>query len=163
MTRFLFFLILVLTTSACELRVREPSGEEKNQIVNEVLALTNEIRLAAESADAEGLFRYHSDAPDAAHIIDGKQFTRGQMISNYRNVYASVESQSINIGDPVVKVLSPELVLVVSQGNFTSNATSGSSLSGGIAWTYLWKKQNEAWTLLHAHQSFPGPISRADQ
>ncbi|MFK7847649.1 MAG: nuclear transport factor 2 family protein [Rhodothermales bacterium] len=163
MTRFLFFLILVLTTSACELRVREPSGEEKSQIVNEVLALTNEIRLAAESADAEGLFRYHSDAPDAAHIIDGKQFTRGQMISNYRNVYASVESQSINIGDPVVKVLSPELVLVVSQGNFTSNATSGSSLSGGIAWTYLWKKQNEAWTLLHAHQSFPGPISRADQ
>ncbi len=142
--------------------MREPSGEEKNQMINEVLALTNEIRAAAETADADGLFRYHSDAPDAAHIIDGKRYIRSQMVQNYREVYAGVANQAINLGSPLVKVLSPNLVLVVSQGDFTSNSKSGSSLSGGVAWTYLWQRENETWTLLHAHQSFPGPISRGD-
>lgn len=161
--RSVLLLICVLLASACEFRVREPSGEEKNQIVSEVLALTNEIRAAAEAADADGLFRHHSDAADAAHIIDGKRFSRGQMVNNYRDVYAGVASQQINIGDPMVKVISPDLVLVVSQGTFTSNSKSGGALSGGVAWTYLWQKQNEAWVLLHAHQSFPGPISPLGQ
>ena len=141
--------------------MREPSGEEKDQIVREVMALTNEIKAAAEAANADGLFRYHSNAEDAAHIIDGKRFTRSQMVTNYRNLYAGVANQKINFGEPLIKVLSPDLVLIVSQGNFTSNAKSGSSLSGDVAWTYLWKKHNDTWTLLHAHQSFPGPISRA--
>ncbi|MEM8484239.1 MAG: nuclear transport factor 2 family protein [Bacteroidota bacterium] len=163
MTRFVCFLALMVFLSACTLRVREPSGEEKNQLTSEVLALTNEIRFAAENADADGLFRYHSDALDAAHIIDGKRFIRSQMVNNYRSVYASVASQEINIGEPVVKVLTPDLVLVVSEGNFTTNSKSGSSLSGGVAWTYLWQKKKDGWELLHAHQSFPGPISRAGQ
>ncbi len=161
--RITLLILCLILASACELRVREPSGEEKNQMISEVLALTNEIRAAAEIADADGLFRYHSDEADAAHIIDGKRFTRSQMVNNYRNVYAGVESQQINIGDPVVKVLTPELVLVVSQGDFTTRSKSGSSLSGDVAWTYLWQKQNDVWILLHAHQSFPGPISRSGQ
>lgn len=153
----------MVLVSACTLRVREPSGEEKNQLTSEVLALTNEIKLAAEAADADGLFRYHSDALDAAHIIDGKRYIRSQMVNNYRDVYASVASQEINTGEPIVKVLTPDLVLVVSEGSFTTNAKSGSSLSGGVAWTYLWQKKKDGWVLLHAHQSFPGPISRAGQ
>ncbi len=161
MTRFVLLLLLLFAINACTLRVKEPTGEERNKIISEVLALTNEIRAAAEAADAEGLFKYHSDAPDAAHIIDGKVFTRGQMIANYRDVYAGVANQEINIGNPSVKILSPTLVLVVSQGSFKTNSRSGSSLSGGVAWTYLWQKQGESWVLLHAHQSFPGPISRA--
>ena len=162
MTRIILFLILITLTTACTLRVREPSGEEKNQIVSEVLALTNEIKAAAEAADADGLFRYHSDAIDAAHIIDGKRFVRSQMVTNYKDLYAGVANQEINLGAPLVKVLSTDLVLVVSQGTFTSNSKNGSALSGGVAWTYLWQKHNDIWTLLHAHQSFPGPISPSE-
>ena len=154
---------MMMFANACTFRVREPSPEERDLIITEVLARTNEIRAAAEAADADGLFRYHSDAPDAVHIIDGRQFTRSQMVANYRDVYAGVASQVINIGSPVVKVLSPDLVLVVSQGDFKTNSKSGGSLAGDVAWTYLWQKQNDAWTLIHAHQSFPGPISRAEQ
>ena len=153
---------MLLFANACTLRVKEPSNEEKNQIIGEVLALTNEIRAAAEAANAEGLFQYHSNAPDAMHIIDGKQYTRGQMVANYRDVYAGVASQEINLGNPTVKLISPDLVLVVSQGDFKTNSRSGTSLAGGVAWTYLWQKQTDTWVLLHAHQSFPGPISRAD-
>ena len=163
MMRFVMLLTLVVMANACTLRVREPSGEEKIKIIAEVMARTNEIRAAAEAADAEGLFRYHSDATDAAHIIDGKRYVRSQLVTNYKNLYAGVASQEINLGDPLIKVLSPDLVLVVSEGVFTSTSKSGSTISGGVAWTYLWQKHNDTWTLLHAHQSFPGPISRAGQ
>lgn len=163
MARLAIVLILVFLSQACTLRVREPSNEEKDQLINEILVLTDEIRAAAEAADADGLFKYHSDAPDAAHIIDGRRFIRGQMVANYRNVYAGVASQQINIGNPLVTILAPDLVLVVSQGDFTTRSKSGGALSGDVAWTYLWQKKNNAWTLLHAHQSFPGPISRSGQ
>ena len=141
MARLVTLLFLVVLAQACTLRVREPSSEEKNQLINEVLVLTDEIRAAAEAADADGLFRYHSDAPDAAHIIDGKRFVRSEMVSNYRGVYAGVASQQINIGNPSVKILAPDLVLVVSQGDFTTRSKSGGALSGDVAWTYLWQKK----------------------
>lgn len=159
MKRITILLSVLLLANACTLRVNEPSGEEKSKIIGEVLELTNQIRLAAESANADGLFLHHSDAPDAAHIIDGKRYAKSQMISNYRGVYAGVDNQQINLGNPVVKVLSSDLVLVASQGDFTSKSKSGGSLSGDVAWTYLWQKQQNTWVLIHAHQSFSGPIS----
>ncbi len=69
--------------------------------------------------------------------------------------------QEINIGDPTITFFSSDLVLVTSQGRFTSTSKSGSVLSGDVAWTYLWQRQNGAWLLAHAHQSFPGPIARS--
>jgi ketosteroid isomerase-like protein len=78
-------------------------------------------------------------------------------------VYNGVAKQEINIGSPTVRFFSPDLVLVTSQGRFTSTSQSGAVLSGDVSWTYLWERQNGVWSLAHAHQSFPGPIARSGQ
>ena len=161
MTRYFSIFLLLTTLSACTLRVNEPSPEERAQITNEIMALTSEIRAAAERADADGLFHHHSAAPNAYHINDGKVFTRNDLLSQYRDTYAGVARQEINIGSPNVTILNNDLVLVTSQGRFTSTSKSGSNISGDVAWTYLWKRENGVWTLVHAHQSFAGPIAPA--
>ena len=158
----ILFAVLAMCLSACTLRVNEPSPEERAQITNEIMALIGEIRAAAERADADGLLLHHSDAPNAYHINDGKIFTRADLLAHYRNVYSGVSGQEINIGNPTINILNKDLVLVTSQGRFTSTSTSGSSISGDVAWTYLWKRDAGVWTLLHAHQSFAGPIARAN-
>ena len=162
MNRFPFLLILLsLSLSACTLRVNEPSQDERVQITNEILALTSEIRAAAERADADGLFQHHSAEPNAFHINDGRLYTKNDLLNQYRQTYAGVARQEINIGSPTVNILNNDLVLVTSQGRFTSTSKSGSSISGDVAWTYLWQREAGIWTLLHAHQSFAGPIAPA--
>ncbi len=161
--RLVYLFILLTTVNACTFQVREPSGEEKAQITNEVLALTNEIRAAAERADADGLLQYHSETSNATHINDGTRYTKNDLLAHYRDVYTGVAKQEINIGNPSVTIFSENLALVTSQGRFTSTSKSGSRLSGDVAWTYLWQKKNGTWMLMHAHQSFPGPIARSGQ
>lgn len=159
--RFLLLVFFASTLSACTLRVGEPSPEERTQITNEIMALTSEIRAAAERADAESLFRHHSAAQNAFHINDGKVYTRADLLTHYRDVYTGVARQEINIGNPSITIFNKDLVLITSQGRFTSTSKSGSNLSGDVAWTYLWKRENGIWTLNHAHQSFAGPIGRS--
>lgn len=161
--RLVCLFVLLTAINACTFKVREPSGEEKAQITNELIALTNEIRAAAERADAEGLLQYHSETSNATHINDGTRYTKNDLLAHYQNVYTGVAKQEINIGNPTVTIFSEHLALVTSQGRFTSTSKSGSSISGDVAWTYLWQKNNGIWELIHAHQSFPGPIARSGQ
>lgn len=161
MTRTVLFFLVLILCSACELRVRQPTAEEKIQIETEIMTLTNQVLSAAEQADALGLFRYHSNATEFIHINNGARFTKGELVTNYQEVYSGVEKQEINIGQPVISILSKDHVLVASQGTFKTFLKSGGTLSGDIAWTYVWERnrQQEGWRLLHAHQSFPGPIA----
>ena len=162
MVRLVTCAFLLVACSSCTLRVRQPSESEKSQITAEILALTRQVQAAAERADAAGLFMYHSDASEYIHIHNGVRYTRDELVANYQGIYRDVEKQEIDIGDPVISILSQDLVLVASQGTFKTTMKSGAFLNGDIAWTYLWKRDNESWKLLHAHQSFPGPIGRAD-
>ncbi len=156
-----FSVVLLGSCTSCTLRVREPSAERSSEIREEVLELTQQIQAAAERADPEGLFLYHSGSPETMHIHNGVRYSKDELIANYRSIYQNVEKQEINFGTPVVSVLSENLVLVASQGTFQTTMVSGATLSGEVAWTYLWQRQGEAWMLLHAHQSFPGPIGRS--
>ena len=159
MTRIPYFLLLLILISACELRVRQPTPEERSEIEDEIMALTNEVLMAAERADALGLFKYHSSETDFVHIHNGARHTRRELVDNYQDVYSGVEKQEIDIGQPVISVLSKDVVVVASQGTFKTFLKSGGSLSGDIAWTYVWERDRtiDSWRLLHAHQSFPGP------
>ena len=161
MARFTYFFAFLILCSACELRVRQPTPEERTQIETEIMALTNQVLNAAENADALGLFKYHSNATEFIHIHNGARFTKGELVANYQDVYSGVEKQEIDVGQPMISVLSKDLVLVASQGTFKTFLKSGGSLSGDIAWTYVWERDRErdGWRLLHAHQSFPGPIA----
>ena len=160
MARITYFFAVLVLLSSCQLRVRQPTPEERVQIESEIMALTNEVLTSAEQADALGLFKYHSNDREFVHIHNGARFTRGELVSNYQGVYSGVEKQEIDIGQPVINVLSKDVVLVASQGTFKTYLKSGGTLSGDIAWTYVWERErtSDAWRLLHAHQSFPGPI-----
>lgn len=158
MSRISLLLLVVVFCNACTLRVRQPDPQERELITAEIMALTEQVLAAAERADAQGLFMYHSSGAEFIHINNGERFTREELVAYYQNVYSGVERQEISMGDPAISILSKDAVVVASQGRFKTFRKDGSTLSGDIAWTFLWRRDPNGWKLYHAHQSFPGPI-----
>ena len=137
------------------MRVRQPNDVEREALETLVLNLTHGVLDAAETVDVEAAFRYHSNMPDAVFLIDGKRYTRQELLETYRSIYAGVEHQEINFGEPSVSVVSEHLVIVSSTGRFVTKMKSGGSFARDAAWTYVWVYEGESWNIRHAHQSFP--------
>ncbi len=137
------------------MRVRQPNDAERETLQTMVLSLTRDVLDAAETVNVEAAFRYHSNMPDAVFLIDGKRYTRGELLEVYRGIYAGVEHQEIEFGEPTVSVVSEQLVIVSSTGRFVTKMKSGGSFARDAAWTYVWVHEGESWNIRHAHQSFP--------
>ncbi|MEZ4699740.1 MAG: nuclear transport factor 2 family protein [Rhodothermales bacterium] len=153
----LWLLLFALQGSGCTLRMRQPDEAERNALRETVLSLTREILDAAEQVDVEAAFRYHSALPDAVFLIDGKRYTRRELIEAYQSIYAGVESQDIDFGEPTVTVVSEHMIVVSSTGRFVTRMKSGGSFARDAAWTYVWVNEGETWNIRHVHQSFPRP------
>ena len=63
-----------------------------------------------------GCFSTTGAEPNAFHINDGKLYTKNDLLNQYRQTYAGVARQEINIGSPTVNILNNDLVLVTSPG-----------------------------------------------
>jgi SnoaL-like domain len=148
-------LLIALCATGCTMRVRQPNDAEREAIQTLALNLTRDVLDAAEAVDVEAAFRYHSNMPDAVFLIDGKRYTRQELLVSYRDIYAGVEHQEIDFGEPTVSVVSEHLVIVSSTGRFVTKMKSGGSFARDAAWTYVWVYEGGAWNIRHAHQSFP--------
>lgn len=137
------------------MRMREPSDSERETLAALALGLTREVIAAAEQVNVEAAFRYHSNLPDAVFLVDGRRYTRGELLEAYQGIYAGVESQQIDFGEPVVTVVSEKTVIIASTGRFITKLKSGGSFARDAVWTYVWVHEGEAWNIRHAHQSFP--------
>jgi uncharacterized protein (TIGR02246 family) len=131
---------------------------EKAAVVQTVTSLTKDFVTAASRADLDATFRFFSSDADAAVLNLGTRYTRQAIIELYRPIYASLRGQEIDIGQPVVAVLSPEAAVLSTQGRFTATYRSGAQVSSQFAWTLVWVRRNGQWSVLHAHQSFPEPL-----
>ena len=153
MSRIALLLLVLTVCNACTLRVRQPDPREREQITSEILALTNQVLMAAEQADADRLFALHSTAIEYVHINNGTRLTRDQLVAYYKDVYSEVDRQEIEMGEPAFSILSKDAVIVAWEGQFTTYRNGGSTLTGEIAWTHLWKRTENGWKLFHAHHS----------
>ncbi len=148
-------ILLALLATGCTMRMRQPNDAEREALETLVLSLTRDVLDAAETVDVETAFKYHSHMPDAVFLIDGKRYTRLELVEAYRGIYAGVEHQEIDFGEPTVSVVSEHLVIVSSTGRFVTKMKSGGSFARDAAWTYVWVYEGERWNIRHAHQSFP--------
>lgn len=84
----------------------------------------------------------YSDAPDAAHMINGVWYSLDDFVERYRRLYSTLDGQTAELGEPTVTLLSRDAVVVSTQGPFEARLKDGDSFGGQFTWTLVWVRRN---------------------
>ena len=125
---------------------------ERSTIEREVTAAMDSLLAAAMRRDADAVFGRFAPGP---HADDGALATRDELERVYRPLYASTARLDLRMSRREVRVLSPDVAMVVAEGTFDATGRDGARQQGRNAWTFVWERAPDGWRVLHQHQSSP--------
>lgn len=105
------------------------------------------------------MFTHFSKSPgfriaDGEAVYDDFETAR----STYKDVFARIRSQDVELGSQDVFVLAPDLAAYTGKGSFTSTYKTGETTPRrAFTWTFLWRRENGRWKIVRAHQSLGAP------
>ena len=131
------------------------TSNESQKIVEEILSITEKYNKTWETLDMEKVALFHSDSSFRYYrnmrsgIKSNDDFKK--LMPQYMNF---IKSWKMEISNPVVQVLSENVAVIgfigkaemIDKDNKSSDAGSG-------AYTYIWKKINGEWKIVHIHES----------
>ena len=110
----------------------------------------------AERLDLDKAIASMLDTGKGVFIRDGELImTRQEVYEAYKQAYAGLEKQEIEVGRQNVIVLAPDIAILVGEGRSTSTAKDGRTFSSRGAWTVVYVLRDGEWKVIHAHQSIP--------
>ena len=129
--------------------------KESQQIVEEILSITEKYNKTWETLDMEKVAKFHSDSSFRYYrnirsgIKSNEDFRK--LMPQYMYV---IKSWKMKVSNPEVQVLSENAAVIgfigkaemIDKDNKSSDAGSG-------AYTYIWKKLNGEWKIVHIHES----------
>ena len=151
MKRIMIFAFLLTT---CQLLFAQAVNESQ-KIVEEVLSMTEKYNKTWETLNMEKVSTFHSDS--------SFRYYRNMKLAvssntDFKNLFpqyiSSTKSWKIEVSNPVVQVLDENVAVI----GFTGKAemiTTDNKVSdfGSGAYTYIWKKINGKWKIIHIHES----------
>ncbi|MCF1713272.1 nuclear transport factor 2 family protein [Flavihumibacter sp. RY-1] len=149
-TLSLFLFILL----ACRISYGQ-SEKERQQIVTEILTITDKYNKTWETVNMLKVAEFHSD--NSFRYYRNMELSVGNN-EEFRKIYPQIlkgtKSFKLQIANPVVQVLSPDAALI----GFTAVAeliTHDNKVLdiGTGAYTYVWKKIDGQWKVVHIHES----------
>jgi uncharacterized protein (TIGR02246 family) len=153
-SRRIRLLPLILFATACQ---PQPVAVNPNdpEIVAAVTAILDKAVAAAAATDAEGVLAA-STRDDSFTFITADRMLKGydEALAAFRTTYALLQSQTHQIIERRIRVLSPDVVLVsvVSEGTYTDKA--GFTFPPvGLGSTAVFVRRNGEWRVIHYHQS----------
>jgi len=128
---------------------------ETEEIAREIQAITNEYNQTWETIDMHKVAEFHSDSTFRYYrnmklsVSSNKEFRQV-----YPEILKGTKSFKIKMENPVVQVLCKDAAII----GFTALAElitrDGKVLDVGTgAYTYVWKRINRQWKLVHIHES----------
>ncbi|MBK9632247.1 MAG: nuclear transport factor 2 family protein [Saprospiraceae bacterium] len=145
-------LVCLLLFSYCTFGQTE---KESQQIVGEILFATEKYNKTWETLDMEKVAQYHSDSSFRYYrnmkLGVGSNDEFKKQMPKYMN---ALKSWKMEVSNPVVQVLDKNAAVI----GFTGKAemvTKDHKISdfGTGAYTYVWKKLNDEWRIVHIHES----------
>ena len=129
--------------------------KESQQIVEQILFTTEKYNKAWETLDMENVAQFHSDGSFRYYrnmklgVSSNDEFKK--QMPKHMN---ALKSWKIEVSNPVVQVLDRNAAVI----GFTGKAemvTKDNKVSdfGTGAYTYVWKKVNDEWRIVHIHES----------
>jgi len=129
--------------------------KESQRIVEEILSITEKYNKTWETLDMEKVATFHSDSSFRYYrnmrsgIKSNDDFKK--LMPQYMEV---IKSWKMEIRNPVVQVLCENAAVIGFIGKAEMiDKDNKSSDSGSGAYTYIWKKINGEWKIVHIHES----------
>jgi uncharacterized protein (TIGR02246 family) len=121
-----------------------------------VAAIESRLQAAMDGAAKADADQVVAALTDHATFITGDVTVRGldDIRARFADTYSGVASQKHTVREKRVRILGPDVALVMAtaQGTYTDKA-GWTSPPVGLALTVVFVRQNGAWRAVHAHQS----------
>jgi uncharacterized protein (TIGR02246 family) len=139
---------------------QNPSAKGED-IVATINALMDQVSRTAETLDAQKTVAILTDAPDAVFFFCSKPYSKAALAKALAEIYGTLTSMKINMTKTQVTVLGPDAAVWTATGTTSSVGKSGETFEESLTETWIWKKIDGQWRVIHYHESVarPGPAS----
>jgi hypothetical protein len=128
--------------------------EEKNAITSEIMTVSNQWIDDNKNMDADAAIRFWSTSPELRFAENGEFFAnRDSIQSTLHNYYAQTTSMNVKWLDRDVRVLTKSIALMAGKFQFNIVFGDESNWQGTNAFTGVFIKENEKWSLIQGHES----------
>ena len=152
-------IVLIVAGSLVSLSARgapPKPGADAKSVEDAVLAASAEMTRAGEAVDADRLFSYVLDNEKGSIVQNGVILaTRQEALERVRNNLRGISRLQYQWKRQYVTVLSPEVALLVAEGDSVATTTTGETFTTPFAQTVVFVLRAGAWKAIHAHQSSP--------
>jgi len=131
------------------------TANENQKIVEEILSLTEKYNKTWETLNMENVAKFHSDSSFRYYrnmklaVSSNDEFKK--ILPLYMN---GTKSWKIEVTNPVVQVLDKNAAVIGFTGKAEMITTDNKvSDAGSGAYTYVWKKFDSEWKIIHIHES----------
>jgi uncharacterized protein (TIGR02246 family) len=129
---------------------------ETTSIEDAVLAVSDRMTEAGEAVDADCLFSFMLETDKGSVIQNGVvMVTRQEALERVRSNLRGISRIQYRWKNRYVKVLSPEVAVLVAEGESTATTSAGDTFTTPFAQTVVFVLQAGRWKAIHAHQSSP--------
>jgi hypothetical protein len=121
-----------------------------------VLGVSDRMTEAGEAVDADRLFRFMLETDKGSVIQNGVvMVTRQEALERVRSNLRGISRIQYRWKNRYVKVLSPEVAVLVAEGESTATTSAGDTFTTPFAQTVVFVREAGSWKAIHAHQSSP--------
>lgn len=129
----------------------DPAGIEKA-----VLETNARMTEAANRLDADAFFDFILESDKGLIIQNGTIFkNRQEALEAVKRGFQGITKMDRRLESPQVTVISPDLALLVAEGNTTATFASGRIMTSRFAVSLIFMRKDGQWKLLHGHYSMP--------
>lgn len=147
-----FFLLFLF---ACEQPQHPLSIIDQKEIQKEVQARFDQMVTAINKLDARTWSEfYRKDGFISAFVGTDYYGTRKEFVDAITNYFSMRDSQKIEPISVQVKALSLDLALLTSEEKAEMAYKNGKTEVVKHVFTLLWKKEQDGWKIIHAHESW---------
>jgi len=148
--------VVSLVMCAAVLTACQPRFDPQDPVITAVLdSIANAAREGSAQVDADRVLAM-AEGEGELTFITGDVMLSGfeQIHTSFKNTYAGLASQQQTVLEQRIRILSPDvaLVMAVSEGTYTDKA-GWTSEPAGIGITVVFVRENGQWRARHAHQS----------
>ncbi|MCF1752104.1 nuclear transport factor 2 family protein [Mariniradius sediminis] len=146
--------IIIVITMACHISYGQTESKTE-KIVKEIIAVTDLYNQTWETIDMLKVAEFHSDS--SFRYYRNMELSVGSN-EEFKKVYAQImkgtKSFKINVENPVVQVLGQDAALIGFTA-FAELVTLDNKVLdiGTGAYTYVWKRIDGHWKIVHIHES----------
>jgi hypothetical protein len=121
-----------------------------------VLGVSDRMTEAGEAVDADRLFSFMLETDKGSVIQNGVvMVTRQEALERVRSNLRGISRIQYRWKNRYVKVLSPEVAVLVAEGESTATTSAGDTFTTPFAQTVVFVLKAGSWKAIHAHQSSP--------